>query len=155
MYNYTDNSTRKKVITWHMNNLSPPQIMNDDDEAVTLVLDQYSVAVCIENQPFALYANDKSSLPAFIKWLSSGWHRETNKMKHGHRQYLVAMLAEVTRLNNLTPLSQFFTNFCSHKNNRQAEYSLFCLSIYLYLFKIKKYTGFIKKHNLISKRFHW
>lgn len=33
-----------------MKNPSPPQIMNDDDEAVTLVLDQYSVAVCIENQ---------------------------------------------------------------------------------------------------------
>lgn len=65
MYNYTDNSTRKKVITWHMNNPSPPQIMNDDDEALTLVLDQYSVAVCIENQGCSIVCKWQKLPPCF------------------------------------------------------------------------------------------
>lgn len=61
----TNNSTRKKVITWHMNNPSPPQIMNDDDEAITLVLDQYSVAVCIENQGCSIVCKWQKLPPCF------------------------------------------------------------------------------------------
>lgn len=65
MYNYTDNGTRKKFITWHMNRASPPQIMNDDDEALTLVLDQYSVAACIENQGCSIVSKWQKFPPCF------------------------------------------------------------------------------------------